>query len=123
MEAQIAVCGITTEIRVLATRLEEAAGSWTGRIAGKPMFGEEKARSVRKFAAERGIDLARSYGYGDSVQDRWMLAAVGRPTAVNAGEGLRTIARLYGWPEMEWKERNSETHLREKKRVNVESMG
>jgi HAD superfamily hydrolase (TIGR01490 family) len=108
MEEQIAMRRIAAEVHALATRLEEAAGSWTGRIAGEAMFGEEKGRALRKLAGAWDLDLARSYAYGNSVNDRWMLAAVGRATAVNAGEELRRIARLYGWPEAQWKENRSE---------------
>jgi HAD superfamily hydrolase (TIGR01490 family) len=108
METQVAMHGIAPEVHAIATRLEEAAGSWTGRIVGEAMFGEEKARAVRRLAAAWGLDLARSYAYGDGANDRWMLAAVGRPTAVNAAEGLRKIARLHGWPEMRWREKKSE---------------
>jgi HAD superfamily hydrolase (TIGR01490 family) len=109
LEAQVTMRGKAAEVHIIATRLEEAAGSWTGRIAGEGMFGEEKARAMRKLAAQWGLDLARSYAYGDSANDRWMLAAVGRPTVVNAGEELRAVARLYGWPEVRWKEKRNET--------------
>jgi HAD superfamily phosphoserine phosphatase-like hydrolase len=109
LEAAVAMRGKAAEVHVMATRLEEAAGSWTGRIAGGAMFGEEKARAVRKLAAAWGLDLARSYAYGDSAGDRWMLAAVGRPAAVNAGEDLGQIARLHGWAEMQWREKGGGT--------------
>jgi len=110
LEGQLASRGRTGEVHALATRLEESAGSWTGRIVGEAMFGEEKARAVRKLAAAWGLDLAKSYAYGDSANDRWMLAVVGRPAAVNAGEELRGIARLYGWPELRWDRRLGEAH-------------
>ena len=81
------------------------------------------------------MDLARSYAYGNSVNDRWMLAAVGRPTAVNAGEELRRVARLYGWPEVQWKEKSrgalgerrtvgkNEADSEKMNRTNAESLG
>ncbi len=112
MERQVAMRGITAEIHVIATRLEESAGSWTGRIAGVAMFGEEKARAVRKLALNWGLDLARSYAYGDTANDRRMLAAVGRPAAVNPSGELQRIARQHGWPEMRWSRAASETRRR-----------
>ena len=112
LEGQVAKRGIVAEIHVVATRLEEAAGSWTGRLSGPPMFGEEKARAVRRLALDWGIDLATSYAYGDSTYDRWMLAAVGRPTAVNPSNELARIARLQGWPEFRWSEATHETPKR-----------
>src|SRR5438552_1842364 len=45
MEAELAARGITVTIRVLATRLEELDGRWTGRILGPAMVGEAKARA------------------------------------------------------------------------------
>lgn len=112
LEGQVAKRRIVAEIHVVATRLEEAAGSWTGRLSGPPMFGEEKARAVRRLALNWGIDLATSYAYGDSTYDRWMLAAVGRPTAVNPSKELARIARLQGWPEFRWSEAAHETSKR-----------
>ena len=112
MERQLAMRGITAEIHVISTRLEESAGSWTGRIAGVAMFGEGKARAVRKLALNWELDLASSYAYGDTANDRWLLAAVGCPAAVNPSDELQRIARLYGWPEMRWNESGSETQRR-----------
>ena len=76
-----------------------------GRIAGEAMFGEAKARAVRKIAVETACELERCYAYGDTANDRWMLAAVGRATAVNPSKELAQIAELYGWPVMRWDER------------------
>ena len=71
--------GITTSIRVCATRLEETHDRWTGRITGEAIFGQDKARAVQRIAAESGFDLARCHAYGDTASDRWMLGAVGSP--------------------------------------------
>ncbi len=100
--------GITTTIVVCATQLEHRTGRWTGRVHGDAIFGEAKARAVRKIAAKMGFDLARSYAYGDSTYDRWMLGAVGRPTAVNPSRELQRIARLRKWPVLLWKENHSQ---------------
>jgi phosphoserine phosphatase len=99
--------GITTSIAVCATQLEQTGGRWTGRITGDAMFGEAKANTLRKIAAENNFDLSRSYAYGDRTQDRWMLGAVGRPAAVNPSSELERIARLRHWPILHW-ELNSE---------------
>ena len=81
--ARLAVRGIAASIGVCATRLEEVDGTWTGRIVGEAMFGEAKARAVRRLAAEERFELARCYAYGDSASDRWLLEAAGRPAAVS----------------------------------------
>lgn len=104
LEAELAARGVKVTIRVLATRLEELDGRWTGRILGPAMFGEAKARAARRRAAEMRLDLRRCYAYGDSLNDRWLLAAVGRPTAVNPSKGLGQMAKKLGWPTMEWKD-------------------
>ena len=112
LERQVAKRGIAAEIHVIATRLEEAAGSWTGRLSGPAMFGEEKVRAVRRLALDWGIDLAISYAYGDSTHDRWMLAAVGHPATVNPSRELARMARLQGWPELRWSKVAHETPKR-----------
>jgi HAD superfamily hydrolase (TIGR01490 family) len=102
---RLAVRGITTSIGVCATRLEESDGRWTGRIVGDAMFAEAKMRAVQQLAKKAGFDLARSYAYGDSASDRWLLGAVGQPVAVNPSRELRRIARMLDWPMLWWKQK------------------
>jgi alcohol-forming fatty acyl-CoA reductase len=101
---RLLVRGITASVGVCATRLEAVEGRWTGRIMGDAMFGEAKACAMQRIAARRGFDLARSYAYGDSTHDRWMLGAVGRPVAVNPSRELERIACLRNWPIVRWTE-------------------
>jgi HAD superfamily hydrolase (TIGR01490 family) len=98
---------ITASVGVCATRLEEIDGRWSGRITGEAMLGAVKARTVQRIAACSGFDLARCYAYGNATDDRWMLAAVGRPAAVNPSRELERIARLRNWPILCWKEKES----------------
>ena len=98
--------GITTSIAVCATQLEEVNHLWTGRIVGESMFGPAKVRAMRRLAAKNNFDLAQSYAYGDSTNDRWMLGGVGQPAAVNPSRELERIARLRNWPILSWKEHN-----------------
>jgi HAD superfamily phosphoserine phosphatase-like hydrolase len=109
LEAELALRGFAAEIRVCATRLEEIDGRWTGRIAGEAMFGEAKARAVKKLAEEMRLDLARSHAYGDGANDQWLLEAVGKPVAVNPSCKLAQIARKRGWPVLRWNEARSQT--------------
>lgn len=101
---RLAARGTTASVAVLASPLETIDSRWTGRLAGEAMFGEAKARAIRRLATEGGFDLERSYAYGDSASDRWMLTAVGRPTAVNPSEDLGRIARRCDWPVLWWRE-------------------
>ena len=82
---------------VIATRMEEAEGRYTGQI-GFYAYAEGKAEAIRTLAARRGYDLARCYAYSDSVTDVPMLAAVGHPYAVNPDNDLRRTARERDWP-------------------------
>jgi len=100
--------GIAAEIDVCATRLEESAGRWTGRVVGVAMYGESKVHAVQRMAKEKRLDLTKCYAYGDSTMDRWLLAAVGRPVAVNASKGLLRIAQGRNWPVLFWEKREEE---------------
>ena len=102
MEAQLAERGITAKIRVRATRLEEKNGHWTGRILGEVMIGEVKAHVAKQLAGELQLDLKKCYAYGDSLNDQWLMAAVGKPSAVNPTKDLASIARARGWPVLWW---------------------
>ena len=112
MEAELAARGITVTIRVFATRLEEMDSAWTGRVLGEAMFGEAKARAVIRVANEKQVDLARCCAYGDSLNDRWLMEAVGRPAAVNPSRDLANMARTRGWPVLDWKGKEIPTKRR-----------
>ncbi|PYU75310.1 MAG: hypothetical protein DMG49_03250 [Acidobacteria bacterium] len=112
MEAELAARGITVKIRVFATRLEEMDGRWTGRVLGEAMFGQAKARAAKRLAEEMRLDLGQCYAYGDSLNDWSLMAAVGRPAAVNPPEDLAGIARTRGWPVLDWDEKESLTERR-----------
>jgi HAD superfamily hydrolase (TIGR01490 family) len=97
---------VPAEIEVAATELETAVESprvWSGRIAGEHMSGGAKQRAVRKLAARHGLDLSRSYAYGDSAGDLGMLEAVGNAVAVNPTRFLARAARKRGWQACVWK--------------------
>src|SRR5260370_5330760 len=101
---RLAVRGVAATVAVCATRLEEREGRWTGRIAGEAMFGEAKGHAVRWLAREREFRLEQCYAYGNSLSDRWMLEAVGRPAVVNPSWRLERVARKKKWPVLMWTE-------------------
>jgi HAD superfamily hydrolase (TIGR01490 family) len=82
----------------IANRLEFEDGVATGKLCKPFVAGASKSVILRDYAAEHGIDLARSWGYSDSYSDYPMLAVVGRPAAVNPDLRLRAVARSYDWP-------------------------
>jgi len=108
LEAELEARGFAVEIDVCATRLEERAGRWTGRVVGEAMHGKSKVHAVQRVAKEKRLDLRKCYAYGDSAMDRWLLAAVGRPVAVNASKELLRIAQGRNWPVLLWEKREEE---------------
>ena len=87
---------------VLSMTLQEQDGKFTGELTSSPLGEEEKARGVKAFAQEHGIELAGSYAYGDSRADLPMLRCVGTPVVVNPGKALRQIATESGSQICEW---------------------
>ena len=82
---------------VIATRMAEAEGCYTGEIDFYAYAGN-KAVAIRELAVVEGYDLERSYAYSDSVTDVPLLEAVGHPFAVNPDRGLRREAQAREWP-------------------------
>jgi HAD superfamily hydrolase (TIGR01490 family) len=112
IEAELAARGMAATVRVCATRLEQMHGRWTGKILGEAVFGEGKLRAVLRMAAEMKFDLEKCYAYADSSSDRWLLAAVGRPITVNPSNDLARLARISGWPILNWEGRENVTQRR-----------
>lgn len=83
---------------VICTRLEVADGRFTGRIVEPVCHGRGKLYWASLFCTERGIDLAGSYFYTDSIRDLPTLEAVGHPRPVNPDRQLLREARQRGWP-------------------------
>jgi len=82
----------------IGTRAEVVDGYYTGRILAGILHGPLKAKAVATMAEERGIDLARSSAYTDSVHDMPLLRAVGFPRVVAPDQQLARVARRDGWP-------------------------
>jgi HAD superfamily hydrolase (TIGR01490 family) len=97
---------------VVGSRAEvDADDRYTGHMLGELCHNEEKARRVRELADARGIDLARSYAYSDSVNDLPMLDLVGFPVAMNPDRTLRQIARQRGWQRLDYRTARRRTLL------------
>jgi HAD superfamily hydrolase (TIGR01490 family) len=82
----------------IGTRAEVRDGRYTGRLPAGVLHGPRKAQAVVDLAGERGIDLARSSAYSDSINDLPLLLAVGFPQAVAPDRQLARLARQRGWP-------------------------
>lgn len=82
----------------LYTRLEVEHGRFTGRVIDPICFEEGKIYWLQQFIDERGVDLAKSWFYTDSITDLPLMDLVGHPVAVNPDPFLFRAARGRGWP-------------------------
>ncbi|QDB80314.1 HAD-IB family hydrolase [Georgenia sp. 311] len=89
----------------LGTIAEHEDGVYTGELRGNMLHGEGKKATVLRLAEERGIDLARSHAYGDSVNDIPLLTVVGSACAINPEPRMRLYAAEVGWPVRDFRRR------------------
>ena len=87
---------------IVAARIEDRDGVYTGDLIRPPLTGEARASWLVGYARSHGADLASCYAYADSMSDLPMLEAAGRPVAVNPDVALTRIARARRWPIEEW---------------------
>ena len=80
----------------VGTRLEVADGRFTGRLDGA--FCHGRGKLARLWSDLGTADLRHAAAYSDSVSDLPLLAAAGRPAAVNPDRRLRRAAMEAGWP-------------------------
>ena len=90
----------------IGTKGEVDNGVYTGRLDGPFCYGEGKAEAITTLAAERGIDLANSWSYSDSMSDLPMMEIVGNAVAVNPDTELATLSRSRGWPVVVFAQRS-----------------
>lgn len=72
--------------------LEIVDGKLTGRLTGKIIDAEEKARIIEEIAAKEGIGLDKVIAIGDGANDRIMIEKAGLGIAFNAKQVLKEIA-------------------------------
>ncbi|MBL4844822.1 MAG: haloacid dehalogenase-like hydrolase [Planctomycetes bacterium] len=80
---------------LVASELEFRDGVATGQIM------EPDSSWASDWAAEAGVSLPGSFGYGADLADLELLEAVGYPCAVNPDLGLRRRARAANWPVLD----------------------
>ena len=88
---------------VLCTDMEVHAGTLTGRHIPPACAGAGKVVYAERFAAEHGVDLAKSFFYTDSYSDLPMLERVGEPRVINPDLRLKRRARVRGWLVERWR--------------------
>jgi alcohol-forming fatty acyl-CoA reductase len=87
---------------IVASRLHVRDGVLTGFLDAPPLVGEARVAWLRRYADCAGLDLTRSYAYGDSFSDRPLLECVGTPVAVNPDPKLYRHASRKGWRVEQW---------------------
>ena len=86
---------------VLCSNIEVVDGVFTGRFANF-CFGQHKVSMAEEFASAHDVDLARSWFYSDSYNDRPMMERVGTAVAVNPDTRLARLAKQRGWAIEQW---------------------
>jgi HAD superfamily hydrolase (TIGR01490 family) len=87
---------------VVAGHMHSRDGVWTGYLATPPLVDEARAAWLSRYADDHGVDLPRSYAYGDSHSDRPWLELVGNPQAVNPDPYLFRHAKRRHWHIHRW---------------------
>jgi len=84
--------------RIVATELEiNADGRYTGKFTGVYAAAQGKVTLAEKFCRDKGLSLSNAAYYGDSINDRFILDAVGFPFVVNPDSDLKKLAMKKGW--------------------------
>jgi putative phosphoserine phosphatase/1-acylglycerol-3-phosphate O-acyltransferase len=83
---------------VLCSEVEIVKGFFSGFLDGDVLWGLAKARAVKEFASENGVDLERSFAYANGDEDVAFLETVGNPRPLNPQKGLARVANEAGWP-------------------------
>ncbi len=87
----------------IANRFHVEDGYVVGTVVKPLCYADGKVVWARRWAEQKGIDLAESYFYSDSYSDLPMLEAVGYPVVVNPDPKLRIEAQRRQWPIVDWK--------------------
>jgi HAD superfamily hydrolase (TIGR01490 family) len=83
---------------LIATEVGRDHACFTGKILGIHPRGQNKLRLLLDLARAQGLDLGRSYAYGDHIQDLHLFRHIGHPVAVNPSWRLKRQARRHRWP-------------------------
>jgi HAD superfamily hydrolase (TIGR01490 family) len=124
LECELEARGVERDVLVSATRLEERADAFTGRVLGEANYGEGKRRAMEVVARAMQVNLRESHAYGNTLLDRPMLEAVGHGHAVNPGKELADTANLRDWAIWHWHQEKkfaSDDALKEK--VKLQTIG
>jgi HAD superfamily hydrolase (TIGR01490 family) len=90
--------------QLLCTDLEVGQdGLMTGKPKGLVCVDQNKKRLTLRLAENIGLDLGKSYAYGNHQSDLPLLETVGHPHAVEPSTILEKIAHQRSWPILTFK--------------------
>lgn len=92
---------------VVCNRLVTEEGLLTGELERPVLWGPGKADAVQALAADRGVELDRSYFYADGDEDAALMHLVGHPRPTNPARQLTKIAERRGWPVLRFTSRGA----------------
>jgi len=82
--------------KAVAGRSEVENGKYTGRFELDLAAKKSKGQYLKQHL--QNVDLAQSYGFGDSPQDANFLKLVAQPIVINPSREMKRIAEEKGWP-------------------------
>ena len=81
----------------VSTELETHNRKFTGKIAGRVAYSENKLEKIKELVAKHDLDLKGSYAYTDHISDLPLLELVDNPRVVNPDLKLKNIAKERNW--------------------------
>lgn len=96
------LCHYVKADHYIACKPEDINGYFTGKIIPPIPYGDGKRQILLSYTKEQGVDLIKSFAYGDSMADMGIFESVGNPRVVNPGRRLRVIAKERGWEIIYW---------------------
>ena len=86
---------------LIATQLEMKENAFSGTFFGTPNFGKGKLTNLLLWLRENPRhQLATTYFYSDSINDKPLLEAVGYPRVVDPDDQLGALARKKRWRKL-----------------------
>jgi HAD superfamily hydrolase (TIGR01490 family) len=83
---------------LIATEMGQNGSRFSGELAGLHPRGENKLTLLTELSRAQGLDLSRSFAYGDHFLDFHLFRRIGFPVVVNPSWRLRRLARRHRWP-------------------------
>lgn len=85
------------------TDIQVENGYYTGEVAGKALYGEEKKTALLNFLSAKNIADAEIWVYADHMSDLSLLRFARHPVVVNPGREMKKIAEKFHWRVMHFK--------------------